>query len=141
MVKSNYLDFGIGWCHQQLAAVEADAPEDLHCLGQEPWVEDRLGQVYVTKVPRALSHVPCKSLAPACPVHGPLPGVHQPTQLWPPSFIHLRELDTTLSDAHSPDLLRPQDSKLDPLHLLHGGFGVPRDDRHLGCLIQNSEIL
>ena len=51
---------------------------------------------------------------------------------------YLWVFDAPLGDAHPPDLLRGEDTKLDPLHRLHGRLGVARDDRrHLGRPVRN----
>ena len=62
------------------------------------------------------------------------------------SLIFLREcllaylwvFNSPLSDTHPPDLLRSQNTKLNPLHRLHGRLGVARDDRrHDGRPVRN----
>ena len=63
MIISN-LDFRISWSDEELAAVEADAAEDLLRLGEEAGVEHGLGQVDVPEMSGTLGHVAGAGLAP-----------------------------------------------------------------------------
>ena len=63
-LHDDLLDLGVGGGDEELAAVEADTAEDLHGLGHEAGVEDRLGQVDVPEVAGALRHVTRARLAP-----------------------------------------------------------------------------
>ena len=87
--------------HEQLAAEEAHASQDLDGLCQKSNVIHRLREIDVAKVTRTLGHIPCTSLAAWTPVHHPLAWVHQPTKLRTATFHCLRVANTTLSDRHS----------------------------------------
>ncbi len=133
-LHDDLLDLGVGRAHQHLGAVEAHAPEDLDGLGEEPRVEDRLGQVEVAEVSRALGAVPGAGLAPGPPVDDALAGVHEAAQLGPAALVHLRVPDAPLGDRGAADLLRAEDAELDPAHGAHGRLGVPRV--HVGHLVR-----
>lgn len=157
--KDDLFDLGVGWVDQELGAIETHATEDLHRLGQKSRMEHRLGQVQVPKVSGALRHVTGTGLAAGGAIHHTLTGIHQTAQLVPggigkhtrtiqirtsssnfvlnsPSTLHdLGKSDSPLRNRHSPDLLRGQDSELDPLDGLDRSLGVSGvDSRHVEAL-------
>lgn len=96
----------------------ADYLEDLLGLLDETRVEDRRGQLNMTKMTRALRHVLSTGFALELPVDRAQSGIVETFLAWlGPSLVHgLRILD--VRHTHVLDLLRRQDTKLDLLDRL-----------------------
>ena len=134
-LHDDLLDLGVGRTDEELGAVEAHAPQDLHTLGQIPRVEHGFGEVQVAEMARALGHVPRARLAAGGPVDNALPGVHEAPELGSAALIGLGEADAALGDGGAADLLGGEDAELDALDGLDGRLGVARrDGRHPGGL-------
>ena len=66
---------------KQLGAMVADTSQDFDDSGYEANVEDWLGQLNVPKIPWRVSHISAICCALHPPVHGPQPGISQPSSL------------------------------------------------------------
>lgn len=88
--------------NQQLGALEANTPEQLHHLSHEADVKDGSGQFNVPKVPWALPRGARTGNAPCPAIHGTLSRVHEAADLGRTILRGDCMTYATIGDGHVP---------------------------------------
>mmetsp|Transcript_44451 Transcript_44451/g.74149 ORF Transcript_44451/g.74149 Transcript_44451/m.74149 type:complete len:501 (-) Transcript_44451:153-1655(-) len=107
---------GIALVHEELGAVETHASQNLEDRASKPRMEQRLGELNVTKVPWAFDYCAGASLTLEAAIHGAHAQIAQALVFRHTAFVRVAGL--YLHHRHPHDFLWAEDTELHVIHTL-----------------------